>query len=84
MSICVLLLGPGVNKAVLLQLQQAKEKNRQGLEMKNSMREFYDNLSYEDNEIKQDLGLNTTHGPTDTSRPSQVTENHKEERIDNF
>ncbi|XP_028269116.1 NPC1-like intracellular cholesterol transporter 1 [Parambassis ranga] len=76
--------GPGVNKAVLLQLQQAKEKARQGLEMKNSMREFYDNLSYEDNEIKQDLGLNTTHGPTDTSRPSQVTENHKEERIDKF
>ncbi|KAK5909942.1 hypothetical protein CesoFtcFv8_003826 [Champsocephalus esox] len=72
--------GPGVNKAVLLQLQQVKAKAARELEMRNNMRHIYDNLSFEDSEIKQD--------PTkDSSSPSQIEENQKqekEERIDSF
>ncbi|KAL7391549.1 hypothetical protein ABVT39_010937 [Epinephelus coioides] len=70
--------GPGVNKAMLLQLQQDKIKANQELEMRNNIKQVYDNLSYEDNE--------TIHNP-DSSRPSQVTDNQpgaKEERIDRF
>uniref|UniRef100_A0A8D3EDK2 SSD domain-containing protein n=1 Tax=Scophthalmus maximus TaxID=52904 RepID=A0A8D3EDK2_SCOMX len=46
--------GPGVNKAVLLQLQQAKAKASQELETRTNTRQVYNNLSYEDNEIKLD------------------------------
>lgn len=69
-----------MNKAVLLQLQQVKAKAARELEMRNNMRHIYDNLSFEDSEIKQD--------PTkDSSSPSQIEENQKqekEERIDSF
>ncbi|XP_018524211.1 NPC1-like intracellular cholesterol transporter 1 [Lates calcarifer] len=68
--------GPSVNKAVLLQLQQAKAKE---LEMRNNMRQVYDNLSYDDNEMKRE-----TQAATNDSRPSKVIENQKEERIDHF
>ncbi|KAF3851071.1 hypothetical protein F7725_012843 [Dissostichus mawsoni] len=65
--------GPGVNKAVLLQLQQDKAKAARELEMRNNMRRIYDNLSFEDSEIKKDA-----------SSPSQIEENQKEEKIDSF
>ncbi|XP_042344040.1 NPC1-like intracellular cholesterol transporter 1 [Plectropomus leopardus] len=74
--------GPGVNKAVLLQLQQEKAKASQGLEMRNNMKQVYDNLSYEDNEMKQGADFIKY-----TSRPTQINENRqekKEERIDRF
>lgn len=61
-----------MNKAVLLQLQQAKAKE---LEMRNNMRQVYDNMSYDDNEIKQDAESNSTKAP-------QTQE--KEEKIDRF
>lgn len=75
-SLCLFLSGPSVNKAVLLQLQQAKAKE---LEMRNNMRQVYDNLSYDDNEMKRE-----TQAATNDSRPSKVIENQKEERIDHF
>ncbi|KAF7667924.1 hypothetical protein LDENG_00042210 [Lucifuga dentata] len=74
--------GPGVNKAVLLQLQQAKAEARQNLELSNHMKQVYDNLSYEDNEIQ--------HNPeskTDSRRPSDIVEKEnmeKEEKIHRF
>ncbi|XP_068560056.1 NPC1-like intracellular cholesterol transporter 1 [Cebidichthys violaceus] len=72
--------GPGVNKAVLLQLQQENAKAKQELELKNSMRQLYDNMSYEDNEIKQVPDSNSTKAPTDARRPSLNMENQQEER----
>ncbi|KAM6931324.1 NPC1-like intracellular cholesterol transporter 1 [Xenentodon cancila] len=51
--------GPGVNKAVLLQLQTTKEN----LEMRNKMKEMYDNISYEDNETQTNAASNTTDAP---------------------
>lgn len=76
--------GPGVNKAVLLQLQQAKAKARKELEMKNDNRKHvYDNMSYEDSEIKQDPDTISTKA----RRPSQMIEKQEEEkevRIDHF
>ncbi|CAK6950297.1 NPC1-like intracellular cholesterol transporter 1 [Scomber scombrus] len=79
--------GPGVNKAVLLQLQQAKAKAAQELEMRNNMRQMYDNLSYEDNETKEEPDSNSTKGHADDRRPSQTMESRKEEqevKIDRF
>ncbi|KAI9521783.1 hypothetical protein NQZ68_003938 [Dissostichus eleginoides] len=76
--------GPGVNKAVLLQLQQDKAKAARELEMRNNMRRIYDNLSFEDSEIKQEPNSNPT---KDASSPSQIEENQKEEKeekIDSF
>ncbi|XP_023249762.1 Niemann-Pick C1-like protein 1 [Seriola lalandi dorsalis] len=73
--------GPGVNKAVLLQLQQDKAKANQELEMRI---QAYDNLNYEDNEMKQDSDLNSSKYVTDASTPSEIMENQKEERIDPF
>ncbi|XP_040897817.1 NPC1-like intracellular cholesterol transporter 1 [Toxotes jaculatrix] len=57
--------GPGVNKAVLLQLQQDKAKATQDLEMRGNTRPAYDNLSYEDNETKPDPGSNSRKAVTD-------------------
>ncbi|XP_044053115.1 NPC1-like intracellular cholesterol transporter 1 [Siniperca chuatsi] len=79
--------GPGVNKAVLLQLQQAKAKASQELRIGNNMIHVYNNMSYEDNEIKLNPDSNSTNPPTNASRPSQMIENQqgeKEERIDRF
>ncbi|KAG7241485.1 hypothetical protein INR49_025686 [Caranx melampygus] len=73
--------GPGVNKAVLLQLQQAKAKADQELRMR---KQAYDNLSYEDNEVKQQPDSNSTKTTTEASAPPQSMENQKEERIDHF
>lgn len=56
---CSFLSGPGVNKAVLLQFQQEKEKDREKAETNSHMRQVYDNISYEGNEIKQDPYSNT-------------------------
>lgn len=77
--------GPGVNKAVLLQLQVANRN----LEMRNEMREVYDNISYEDNEVKQEPGSSTRQSSIDDGKPSQqkepATESHdKKEKIDRF
>ncbi|XP_037337741.2 NPC1-like intracellular cholesterol transporter 1 [Pungitius pungitius] len=71
--------GPGVNKAVLLQLQQEKAKAKQELELRNSMRQMYDNMSYENNEMKQDWD---SKAPTEDPRPAQEAE--PQERIDRF
>ncbi|XP_024861904.1 NPC1-like intracellular cholesterol transporter 1 isoform X2 [Kryptolebias marmoratus] len=68
--------GPGVNKAVLFQLQQAKPN----LEMTSNMQEIYDNVSYEETEIKQEPVSHNRSDPADASRPSQVIG----ERIDRF
>lgn len=68
-------LGPGVNKAVLLQQQNAKKD----LEMKSKMREMYDNISYLEDEIKQEPDSN---GKTEVLEPSEIDE--KEVRIDSF
>lgn len=73
--------GPGVNKAVLLQLQQDKEKANQELEMK---KQAYDNLSYEDNEVKQEPGAISTKIATEPCTPQVCTENQKEEKINRF
>uniref|UniRef100_A0A3Q1JB28 SSD domain-containing protein n=1 Tax=Anabas testudineus TaxID=64144 RepID=A0A3Q1JB28_ANATE len=45
--------GPGVNKAVLLQLQQAKSKASKELETRSNVGPTYDNMSYEDSETKK-------------------------------
>ncbi|XP_035513631.1 NPC1-like intracellular cholesterol transporter 1 [Morone saxatilis] len=74
--------GPGVNKAVLLKLQQDKAEARRELEMRHTIKQIYDNVSYEDNEVRQDPVA-----PTDDSRPSKMIETQqekKEERIDRF
>ncbi|XP_053276316.1 NPC1-like intracellular cholesterol transporter 1 [Pleuronectes platessa] len=63
--------GPNVNKAVLLQLQQEKAKASQELEMGNHMRSVYDNLSYEDVEIKPEPDSNAV---TAASGPSTIIE----------
>jgi len=63
---------------VIFQLQQANRN----LEMTGKMREVYDNLSYEDNEIKQEPHSDTKNAPADDGTPSQSIE--KEKRIDRF
>nr|XP_019960969.1 PREDICTED: Niemann-Pick C1-like protein 1 [Paralichthys olivaceus] len=68
--------GPGVNKAVLLQIQQDKAKASQEPEMASNMRQVYDNLSYEDTDS------NSKKTVTDASRPLDIIV--KEERIDCF
>ncbi|XP_070819944.1 NPC1-like intracellular cholesterol transporter 1 [Chaetodon trifascialis] len=78
--------GPGVNKAVLLQLQQERAKARHVLELKNSMKQAYDNMSYKNNERKQEPDSNTN-SPKHDSRPSKTIEEQleeKEEIIDRF
>ncbi|TNN86466.1 Niemann-Pick C1-like protein 1 [Liparis tanakae] len=79
--------GPGVNKAVLLQLQQEKAKANRELELRHNMRQIYDNLGYESNELKLDSDSNSIKAPTDTCVPAQMMENQQEEgeeRIDRF
>ena len=71
-SVCFLFSGPNVNKAVLLQLQQDRAKARQELEAGSHMRQVYDNLSYEDIEIKPEPDSDA------------VTKKEKEESIDRF
>ncbi|XP_047447529.1 NPC1-like intracellular cholesterol transporter 1 [Mugil cephalus] len=56
--------GPGTNKAVLLQLQKAKAKSTQELETKSNISHAYDNISYEDNEVKWDCVSEDTNPPT--------------------
>lgn len=69
-----------MNKAVLLQLQQAKAEASRNLELSENAKRVYDNVGYEDNE--------TQHSPesiTDTRRTSEAMEKErveKEERID--
>lgn len=77
-SLCFLLSGPGVNKAVLLQLQQAKAKASEELEIKSSKSQAYENMSYEDDEMKQDPDSNFKKVSTDSSTPSKVIENQQE------
>ncbi|XP_028312759.1 NPC1-like intracellular cholesterol transporter 1 [Gouania willdenowi] len=68
--------GPSVNKAVLLQLQQAKAKLDQDQEMKNNSRRAYDNISYDNNE-KSDTG-------DEAWSSSKAIERDVEERMDRF
>lgn len=66
---------------MLLQLQQEKAKARQELELRNSMRQTYDNLSYENNETKQEpTDSNSIKAPTEAHRPAQEAES-SDERI---
>uniref|UniRef100_A0A671VJB9 NPC1 like intracellular cholesterol transporter 1 n=1 Tax=Sparus aurata TaxID=8175 RepID=A0A671VJB9_SPAAU len=79
--------GPGVNKAVLLQLQQEKEKARRALEMKNNLKQAYENISYEDTETKQEPDSSCTEPSKHVDGPSKMKESEvevKEERIDRF
>lgn len=73
--------GPGVNKAVLLQLQQAKAKANHEMEMS---KQAYDNLSYEDNEVKQEPESNSTKTTTEASTPPESMEKQNEEVIARF
>lgn len=66
-----------MNKAVLLQLQQDKAKAKQELEMGYNMKQAYDNMSYEGNEMKQDPDSTP---PEHESRRSKMTENQLEEK----
>nr|XP_061804451.1 NPC1-like intracellular cholesterol transporter 1 [Nerophis lumbriciformis] len=77
-------LGPGVNKAVLLQIQQEQTKTRQELELTNSMRQFYDNMNFEDSETNKEPHSNVTQAPMYTKDPSPSTEHEQEENIDWF
>ncbi|TKS79031.1 Niemann-Pick C1-like protein 1 [Collichthys lucidus] len=70
--------GPGVNKAVLLQMQQDKARARKELEMRN---QAYENMSYEDNEMKQGPESASTTAPRDDSKASQT---HQEAAITHF
>lgn len=63
-----------MNKAVLLQLQQARVKAAQELEMRTNMRHIYDNLSYDDSETKEEPDSNTINCPADDRRPSKTNE----------
>ncbi|XP_041855363.1 NPC1-like intracellular cholesterol transporter 1 [Melanotaenia boesemani] len=59
--------GPGVNKAVLLQLQEANKNPA----MRNGTREVYDNISYEEHEMQQTAGSSTKRAHSDDSTSSQ-------------
>uniref|UniRef100_UPI003AAAA746 NPC1-like intracellular cholesterol transporter 1 n=1 Tax=Centroberyx gerrardi TaxID=166262 RepID=UPI003AAAA746 len=78
-------IGPGVNKAVLLQLQQAEAKANQELELSSSAKRAYENLSYEDNEKTQDPDSISIKSTTESSRSSEIIakeQMEKEEKID--
>nr|XP_057925789.1 NPC1-like intracellular cholesterol transporter 1 [Doryrhamphus excisus] len=75
--------GPDVNKAVLLQIQQEKAKAHQEPERTSNMRQFYDNMSYQDNETKERVHSKNTKARVNTDSPMHIME-HKEERIDRF
>ncbi|KAM3610337.1 uncharacterized protein V6R79_002489 [Siganus canaliculatus] len=61
--------GPGVNKAVLLQLQQEKEMAQRELELQNDMKKVYDNLSYDnDDEVMHDQSMSTKHAEHERAR----------------
>ncbi|KAM9391503.1 NPC1-like intracellular cholesterol transporter 1 [Pholidichthys leucotaenia] len=74
--------GPGVNKAVLQQVQLATVKANHELEMESHMRHVYDNISFEENETNHEQHSNTT--KTSSPRHSKVIENQKEEKLDSF
>ncbi|XP_074525822.1 NPC1-like intracellular cholesterol transporter 1 [Halichoeres trimaculatus] len=80
--------GPGVNKAVLLQQQEEKARAEWELEMKNSVKPVFENMSFEDNETKQEKDTVFTKDPIDTDKTSQIVENHHVEKdhveIDRF
>lgn len=72
---------------MLLQLQQEKEKAKQALEMKNHLKQAYENISYEDTEIKQEPDSSCTEPSKHVDRPSKMKESEVEvkvERIDSF
>lgn len=69
---------------MLLQIQQAKAKASQELDMRNITRKAYDNMSYEDNETTQDPDFNSNKASTDNHKPSLILENGQEVKIDRF
>lgn len=71
--------GPGVNKAVLLQQQQEKEKARKEMEMRNSTKQGYDNKTFDDTEVKYETGFRHANGPSKTSEQED-----REERVEHF
>ncbi|CAJ1067984.1 NPC1-like intracellular cholesterol transporter 1 [Xyrichtys novacula] len=75
--------GPGVNKAVLLQQQQERAKERQ-LELKNTEKPVYDNLSFEENEVKQSADINSKNPEDKTSQIFENQQKKKEEKVDRF
>lgn len=81
--LCLPSSGPGVNKAVLLQLQQSKAKARDELEISNN-NQAYENMTYENNEIKQNPDLKSPKVFTDTSRPSGTIENQQGAKVSSF
>ncbi|KAM9360631.1 NPC1-like intracellular cholesterol transporter 1 [Symphorus nematophorus] len=73
--------GPGVNKAVLLQVQQAKAKATQELEMRDNTKQGYDNLTYESSESDS---TKPRRNDSKTSKMIEALKEEKEERIDHF
>ncbi|XP_061674574.1 NPC1-like intracellular cholesterol transporter 1 [Syngnathoides biaculeatus] len=75
--------GPGVNKAVLLQIQRAQAETQKELELRDNMRRFYDNICYEDNEVKEEAHSNAAEAPED-SQGQEYDGKHQqeEEKID--
>ncbi|XP_019716684.1 Niemann-Pick C1-like protein 1 isoform X3 [Hippocampus comes] len=76
--------GPGVNKAMLVQMQQAEAKTRQELELTNNMRQFYDNMSYEDDEAKEEPHANATKATVYAEGPPPSVKHKQEVKIDHF
>ncbi|XP_077379017.1 NPC1-like intracellular cholesterol transporter 1 [Festucalex cinctus] len=74
--------GPGVNKAVLMQIQLAQAKTRQELEL-TSMRQLYDNLSYEDNEAHSNAAKPPVY-TKDSPQSMKHQQDEKEENTDRF
>ncbi|RVE68465.1 hypothetical protein OJAV_G00092070 [Oryzias javanicus] len=71
--------GPGLNKALLLQTQKAK----QGQDAKRRVKEAYDNISYVDNdETNPETSSNATSSSGDSKKPPEHTE--RWEKIDHF
>lgn len=67
--------GPGVNKAVLLQQQQEDKKE----EMKNKMREMYENMSYLEDEVTREADSSSAKAAVDFQEASQTEEKGEKE-----
>lgn len=85
MTIFFLLSGPGVNKAVLLQLQKEQEKARKPLELNETNKQIHDNMGYEDIEAKDEPDSKfTKHSNKFLKEVVEKQEEEKDIRIDRF
>lgn len=65
-------------------MQQAQAKIRQELELTNNMRQFYENMSYEDDETKEEPHANATKATVYAEGPPPSVKHKQEEKIDHF